>query len=782
MLFLSPLFLLFGLAAGVPLVLHLYQRRNRTVMLYSTNRFFTQSILRSQRRLRLRRLILLLLRMAACLCIALAAAQPILDLFGLARRAGSRDVVILLDDSLSMSGPGAAGGPTGRGHAGASKFVEARDMALDLVHHLVSGDRAALITYTGRVYGGGRPSQPALSKDLAGLASEVASLTPTQAAGDPTSALALAARLFDNSPQRTRAVIVLSDMQDSDWRKQPLVQPDLPVDVLCVPVGTPPTAACVLDDLELGQGSAVVGQPNVLTVHAVNYGPALVRPRLTVQLDGKEISSQPLTVPAFSPAVAHVPVIFATPGDHRIVAGFTGHKAARPGGDSSSLRSGIGSPRSEIFLAARAIADLPLLLVDGQADADTANATLRRQAPGFFLRAALLASGATGEQAQSLRPDVVPASDLARTQLSTYRVVILCNVRDLPASQVERLENFVARGGGLAIFMGDQADLDFYNRLIGSAARPLGGLMPATFSGPVGFEQVGPADQALHILTVDEHQPALQRFAGALRSSLATISIYRCYKITPRATAPGDCWVLAAMDRGLPLLVEHAYGKGRVLLMGTAPTPAWTNLPLRRVFIPLLSRLTMYLAGGGTPNLPVEVGQPVDLVHGGWDTSKPLWVTAPDGGRLTASIRIEGAAAVAYLPGRAVAQPGFYTVQLKGMNVRSDGRLDGGPGRRPGELLAANVPPSEALPGVVKLSSLQALAGRWRLHEVDLPRRGPMPSLTSILAAQTSGRGIWDTLLWLALAAVLIETLVANQIRSLRRHREDDRQWETQAA
>jgi hypothetical protein len=103
MTLLSPLALLFALAAAVPLLLHLYQRRRKILVLFSTNRFFTRSIVRSQRRLRLRRLLLLTLRMAACVLFALALARPILGLAGLAGAgAGNHDLVVLLDDSLSM--------------------------------------------------------------------------------------------------------------------------------------------------------------------------------------------------------------------------------------------------------------------------------------------------------------------------------------------------------------------------------------------------------------------------------------------------------------------------------------------------------------------------------------------------------------------------------------------------------------------------------------------------------------------------------------------------------
>jgi hypothetical protein len=71
------------------------------VIEFSTNRFFTASIIRSQRRLRLRRWLLLLLRMGICILLALALARPVSDWLGLTQ-AGRRDLDPP-DDSLSMS-------------------------------------------------------------------------------------------------------------------------------------------------------------------------------------------------------------------------------------------------------------------------------------------------------------------------------------------------------------------------------------------------------------------------------------------------------------------------------------------------------------------------------------------------------------------------------------------------------------------------------------------------------------------------------------------------------
>ena len=55
--------------------------------------------------------------------------------------------------------------------------------------------------------------------------------------------------------------------------------------------------------------------------------------------------------------------------------------------------------------------------------------------------------------------------------------------------------------------------------------------------------------------------------------------------------------MLAKLEDGQPLLAERPVGAGSVLLLGTALHVDWTNLPLKPLFLPLLTRLTFHLAG-----------------------------------------------------------------------------------------------------------------------------------------------------------------------------------------
>lgn len=738
MTLLAPLALFVGLTALVPLVLHLYQRRRRAVVEFSTNRFFTASIIRSQRRLRLRRLLLLLLRMATCVLLALALARPLAMLAGFGGRAGTRDLVLLLDDSLSMQ----AAQSTDDVAARATRFEQARQLALGALSELGNGDRAAVLTFSGKTIANVTRSGLELSEDLLEVMGELERLQPTFAAGDACQALDRAAALLCEATPRNRLLVVLSDMQAGDWRQTDWPQPPHPVPAALVRVSPPPEDNIVADQMTLSQGMAVVGQPNLLRVRLLNYRADATPAELILELDGKERLRRPIELPGQSPHVERIPLVFEQAGERRLKLQVTARDALRAD--------------NTLYATVRVEPQLPVLLIDGHAEARGGRSA------AFFVRAALRA---VSSESDALRLDTIRPDALTSAMLAGHGVVILSEVRQLTVAQLECLERFVQAGGGLAIFLGDSADRAFYNEVMGAPTRPLGGLLPAELGALLESQETV---EPLHVVTADLDHPILQRFKGTMRSALAGIAVYRAHVVRPR-----DAWVLAALDQELPLLVERAYGAGRVLLCATAPHPGWTNLPLRRAFVPLCSRMVSHLSGGGAAKHAHHVGEDLTLLCGGWDVDRPVYVQQPDGARLRAEVKVVGADPVAYVPGSAVKQPGFYEVE--GPDTR---RLaDLGATRR----LAVNVPRPESSPEVLDLAAAAKLAGNWSgfggnvidadsLAQAGVAGRGR--ERASLLGTGWLSRGIWDTLLWMVFVLLLAEPLIANQIVRLRRKRE----------
>jgi hypothetical protein len=98
---LNPLLLALGLAAAVPLLLHLLQRHQGPRVIFPALRYLRRAEKESARRIRVRQILLMLLRMAAVLLVALAAARPFARLTGSAHAPTA--VAIILDNSMSSA-------------------------------------------------------------------------------------------------------------------------------------------------------------------------------------------------------------------------------------------------------------------------------------------------------------------------------------------------------------------------------------------------------------------------------------------------------------------------------------------------------------------------------------------------------------------------------------------------------------------------------------------------------------------------------------------------------
>ncbi|HEU4640189.1 MAG TPA: BatA domain-containing protein, partial [Candidatus Binatia bacterium] len=133
--FLYPIFLFGLIAASLPLLIHLLNRRKLNRIRFPAVRFILMSQKRISRSYRLRHWILLALRTMAVMLLALLLANPIFQTgAGLFAGGGPVSLVILLDNSLSMTWSGDGIG-----------FKQAKEAARLLITLLGDSDRAAII-------------------------------------------------------------------------------------------------------------------------------------------------------------------------------------------------------------------------------------------------------------------------------------------------------------------------------------------------------------------------------------------------------------------------------------------------------------------------------------------------------------------------------------------------------------------------------------------------------------------------------------------------------------
>ncbi len=218
---LAPLALLLGLAAAVPLWLHLRRRKVDRRLDFPAVRYLLRAEREHARELKARNAVLMLLRVAIVLLIALAAARPLARL-GIAGH-GPTALAVVLDNSMS----------TGAVTGGRSVLAGLQDVAREVVGHAYPSDRLWLVMADGAVTGG----------SASVLGGAVGRAVPLAGGGDIASAVRAAAALASGAGFPSARVVVVTDGQSSAWPVQ-LHAPAAPV-VIYAPSSPPPANRAV---------------------------------------------------------------------------------------------------------------------------------------------------------------------------------------------------------------------------------------------------------------------------------------------------------------------------------------------------------------------------------------------------------------------------------------------------------------------------------------------------------------------------------------------------------
>lgn len=250
---LSPLFFAAGLAVGVPIFLHLFQRHQTRRVSFPALRYLQRTEREHARQIRLRQLILLLVRVAVVLVLVGAGARLFFNGRGTAHPPTA--VVIVLDNSMS------------------SGLVIGEQRVLDRLKALAiaSLDEASPEDRFW-VLRAGEPWLPALPGGAAEARLAIEATEPSDAWGDLASAVRRASLLVSATELKHYEVHLLSDLQRTGFPingDQPAG--DVPVIVWEADEDTPSNGA--LTQLVVGGGlPPLEGQRSEVTITALENG------------------------------------------------------------------------------------------------------------------------------------------------------------------------------------------------------------------------------------------------------------------------------------------------------------------------------------------------------------------------------------------------------------------------------------------------------------------------------------------------------------------------------
>ncbi len=580
---------------ALPVLIHFFSRRQRDIVRWAAMEFLLASNAPRRRFLKLKDLLLLLLRIAIILLIVAALARPIVSM-GWIGSSAPRDLVLVLDNSMA----------TARKAGSGTVFDHEVDEAAKLIRQLNAADMVRVLLASPAPEWLTDSPQSADSGSQDALISRLRQLAPSQGAADIPKALQTAIKSVPAGKEVIRFITVISDGRAYGWRADAtaewaslfnLSQRASPPSVLradLVAGDGGPVSNLAVEKLAAARAVAAVSQPVALTATVKNTGGLQSQPgSLAWSAGGQSIGLS--AVPALDAGAETTVTLsqpFPVPGLMDISCKLTGH-------DDLSLDD------SARFLL-NVTESAPILVVEGESHFDPL------QSDSAYLLSALgwQANGDSATKTAALasifRPKLINWQKLDGENLASYQCVVLANVPQLPADTVQKLARFVNSGGGLWIALGNQTEVASFNKLFFASGA---GLSPASLKQPVGDALDREKFTALSPPAADH--PATELLADTHHLDIDRVRLFRRHQLDTGSDKSVS--VLLRAEGGSPVVVEKAFGRGRVIVQAVPLNVSWSNLPLCQSFVVMVHEWLWYLTESGMVRRNLQPGEPLQV-------------------------------------------------------------------------------------------------------------------------------------------------------------------------
>ncbi len=544
-------------AASVPIIIHLLNRRRVRKIKFSSLEFLSDLARRRMRKINLRRLLILALRTLAVILVVLAFARPTLRQasFLLPGKA-PKNIVVCLDASYSM-GVNAEQGTV---------FSAAKEVASSIVDQAGKHDAINLVLFSDRA--DTQLEQGTRNKSL--IKSAISKAVLTAETTSLQRAVDTAYDLIDRSDVTGGEIYVVSDFRysaDSTMARQREGRRD--VRLFYVPVRENDVDNVSIDRVLVPRKLLRPGEVIRVGVSVTNHSainPADFPLELTVG-DSRKAEKLISLSPGASATVTF-PISFTEWGAYRC-------KISK-----NYDRLPIDDDRFFLLEVSRSV---PVTVIRGRrrlTEGTGSGGDGISSAAGFFYLEKALNPRASGEGEFAVK--TIDEKDINAAALPGRGVAVWVNPRTLTPSRLSLLERYVTRGGGLMVFLGNGDRRLLQDKRL----REFLGMRAAveqtnqTRTGYTSFQKDHPV---FSIFSEDELE-------------LLTRTRVKDY-VAARGVSPDS--VLAYVAGGDPALWECARGKGRILVFAAAPDLESGDIPLSPMFLPLVHTSVSYLASAG---------------------------------------------------------------------------------------------------------------------------------------------------------------------------------------
>ncbi|NND70939.1 MAG: hypothetical protein HKN43_05115 [Rhodothermales bacterium] len=560
MTFLNPLLLAGLFLAAIPFVIHLFNFRKPRKVDFSSLEFVRELKKTTMQKVRIKQWLLLLLRTLALICLVLVFARPSLKsrLAAIVGGDARTSVGIVLDNSPSMELRSAEGG----------YLEQARLVAERLADKLEPGDDLALLTLSN--------TSPSEYTTAVAARAGIQSVEIAETQRTIVDAANEMAGLLAASDKINKELYIIGDGQRSTLGDSLESVERAGMNGYVLQIGDEAPANVGLSEVRVTSRIIEVGQPVNLAANVVNYGEQDVEGYIvSAYLGNSRIAQATTDIPAGASADVELTV---TP-------------------QQRGWQEGEVRLEDDAFLADNQrhfVLDVPdvrrILVVRGR-DQETSYVTTAIRAGQLDGRALFQVSA-------------IEESQIAASNIDDYHIVFMVGVADLTSGEINILSRYIDSGGGVVIFPSKNSSIADYNNLFAE-------IQGGRFEGFIGAE--GLQQPVTRLESVETDHPLFDGvFDEAATGQVERPDIFLAADYRP---VRGTEQTLMRLANGKPLLQEIRSGSGSAMLFAVLPDPAWSDLPVRGLFVPLLYRSIYYLSSSASSGYSeLTAGRPGQIV------------------------------------------------------------------------------------------------------------------------------------------------------------------------
>lgn len=547
MAFLNPFFLFGLLAAAVPLLIHLWSRRQAVTVDFSSLMFLVAAHRQNVRRLQLKQLLILLLRMLIVALIALALARPFLTLgLPLAAVRAKTDVVIVLDNSYSM----------GYQDVDGVWFEKAKTLATDILRSLRHGDSACLILMSDIP----QPVFRQLTPDVESVIAAIKNAEVSYRATNVQPSVELAHEILSESTQQNKELYLISDFAQNGWDNWEAIANQSGSRIVLLPVSERIPHNTNIEEILPSHQLIGVDLPFHLNTTIRNYSDTpIAQTTLTFYVGDQKRKTQTFSATADESIVTTLTHTFSTPGTHT---GFF---------ELTDDRLNVDNRR---YFALEALGEIRVLCVGDQTE---------------YLKLVLnpLVSKQTTEapaQSSMIQPTACTPAEFETFPLEEYDVILLADVPKISTKANAQLREFVRQGKSIIVFGTTNYNLSW---------------IPAQLSQPIIWQI------PQQVSKYEESHPIFEIFSENILSGQYGPQFYQSMTVAPAS----DATVIARFGDDTPFLIERRDGKNHILFFNYGLQQQSNNeLLVNPYFLPLLQHSVLYVMRSNTQK-NINVGE-----------------------------------------------------------------------------------------------------------------------------------------------------------------------------